>query len=71
MSELGARARVVLEKAYVDEIGAHFHGMFSRLSGDEFSLANLTTFGDQFELGLRAVKAAREIALARSDKVFQ
>ena len=71
MSLLGSRARDQLEKAFDEEVGDHFHGMIMRLSGDQFKLDNLQKWGDQFESGLIAIKAAREVALARSDKVFE
>ncbi len=71
MSELGPRARTRLELAFEEEIGDHFHGMIMRLSGDDWGIDNIVRYGDQFEKGLLAIKTAREVALARSDKVFQ
>ncbi len=70
MNAFCSRACNRLEMAFDDEIGEHFHGMILRLSGDKFDLANISKYGDQFENGLIAIKAAREVALERINKIF-
>ncbi len=70
MSALGSRARDALEKAFDEQIGDHFNATIFRLSGDKFDLSNINQYGDQFESGLIAIKAARVMALARANKVF-
>lgn len=70
MTELQSRARDEIEKAFGEEICEHFHNLILRLSGDRFDLLNLSKYGDQFENGLIAIKAAREMALDRVDMIF-